>query len=108
MNLGCSVPLYEAPPHVENSVNWIAPKFWLQSTEFGMQTFLPVLIDVGRERVLVEGIRADRQVIHDARSNPVPAHRWRSPSNVVSWLSLNGAGVRWRRWDRLQSHCSSG
>ena len=38
VNLGCSVPLYEAPPQVESSVNWIAPMFWLQSTEFGMQT----------------------------------------------------------------------
>jgi hypothetical protein len=38
VNLGCFVPLYEAAPHVENSVNWMAPMFWLQSTAFGMQT----------------------------------------------------------------------
>ena len=48
--------------------------FWLQSTAFGMQTLLlPVLIDVRRERVLVEGVRADGQVIHHAGPNPVPA-----------------------------------
>src|SRR5580765_2787195 len=36
-NLGCSVPLYEDPPHVANSVKETMPKFWLQSTAFGMQ-----------------------------------------------------------------------
>ena len=35
---------------------------------------LPVLVDVGRERVLVERVHAHRQVIDDARAGPVPTH----------------------------------
>src|SRR6266850_4246944 len=36
-NRGCSVPLYDDPPHVANSEKETMPKFWLQSTAFGMQ-----------------------------------------------------------------------
>src|SRR5258706_6067431 len=37
-NLGCSVPLSAAPPHVENSENAMLPRFTLQSTALGMHT----------------------------------------------------------------------